>query len=261
MEGGYAVGSIIGLMRGWKLLIKLESPDASSGCEATGVYQAQLIIESESGTNCSAVCKWLAGEVYACRRSPSPTENSARRSQPDINLLCGGLTVWVQSHGRLGWREYSARDHRVVSRSTAAVTVAASVRQDGCERLSIAHLLLSIWLMTKSWSFALRECPESCSMTDWPTPLTIHPFGRRYSRLYSHPLHLRLLLEEKKKKAHELRHRDGRLMTAVEAGRLRLWTRTDGCNKEAHFYAVPGAQLFVRFFKDCFPLAEHKLRR
>lgn len=56
MEAGYAVGSIIGLMRGWKLLIKLESPIAWSGFEATGVYQAQLIIESKSGTNCSAVC-------------------------------------------------------------------------------------------------------------------------------------------------------------------------------------------------------------
>lgn len=51
MEAGYAVGSIIGLMRGWKLLIKLESPDASSGFEATGVYRP------ESGTNCSALFK------------------------------------------------------------------------------------------------------------------------------------------------------------------------------------------------------------
>lgn len=40
MEAGYAVGSIIRLMRGWKLLIKLESLDASSGFDATGFYQA-----------------------------------------------------------------------------------------------------------------------------------------------------------------------------------------------------------------------------
>lgn len=194
MEAGYAVGSIIRLMRRWKLLIKLKSPDASSGFDDTGVYQAR---SSFSTQKVAQTASRYANDLRACRRSLKIIRATFSNVK---QVRVGWLTVWVQSRGRLGWREYSARDHREASRSTAGATGAAIARRAGCGRLSIAHLLLSIWLMTKSWSFALRECPESCSMTDWLTPLTIHPFGRRYSRLYLHPLHLRLLLEGKKNK-------------------------------------------------------------
>lgn len=110
------------------------------------------------------------------------------------------LTVWVQFHGQLVWQEYSAPDHR---RLTAGAITEANEPRDGCEPPWIVELLLSTcyWLMRTLWSSALRARPGSCSMMDSPTRLTTRrPFGRHYSRLYLHPLHLRLEAERKKER-------------------------------------------------------------
>lgn len=59
---------------GVEILIKLESPDASSGFEATSVYQAQLIIDSESGTTAARYANDLRVKpvhVEGLRRRPN----------------------------------------------------------------------------------------------------------------------------------------------------------------------------------------------
>lgn len=114
------------------------------------------------------------------------------------------LTVWVQSHGQLVWREYFARDRRgAASRLTVDVITEVNERRDDFVHPLTVELLLLIWLMTKSWWFVLRGRPRSYSMMDSLTLSTIHPFGHRYSRLYLHPLHLLLLGEKEKKKEKE----------------------------------------------------------
>lgn len=136
----------------------------------------------------SELCKW----PNCARRRPlgamsSSEKSCSRLTGHAIRVTRKQLTVSVQFHGRWVWREYFAPDRRAASR----LTVDAIAADGGAHPLT-AELLLSIWLMMTSLSFALRGRPGSSSMMDSPTPSTVHPSGHRCSRWCLHPLHLRL---------------------------------------------------------------------